>query len=150
MNSKFPLLDKFKTEFRFLLVGSWNTLFGYSIFVGSLFIFDDLLLIGSYSYLLAITCSHILGIINSFFFHKYFTFGSNEVGLEAFKEFFRFFNSYLITFILNLILIYIFVELFLFDALYAGALSIFICVIFTFFLLSKYSFKAKESRELNE
>lgn len=141
MNSKFPLFNKFKIEFKFLLVGTWNTLFGYSVFLLFLFIFEELISIRSNSYLLAITCSHIFGIINSFFFHKYFTFGSNKKGLEALKEFFRFFNTYLITFILNLVLIYIFVELFLLDPIYAGALSIVICVFFTFFLLSKYSFK---------
>ena len=43
------------------MVGSWNTLFGYSIFVGSLFIFDELLLISSYSYLLAIIIGGSLG-----------------------------------------------------------------------------------------
>ena len=89
MNSKFPLFNKFKIEFKFLLVGTWNTLFGYSVFLLFLFIFEELISIRSNSYLLAITCSHIFGIINSFFFHKYFTFGSNKKGLEALKEFFR-------------------------------------------------------------
>ena len=132
---------KFKTEIRFLLVGAWNTLFGYAIFFTFLNFFENFFGLERSAYVLGITFSHIFGTVNSFFTHKIFTFRSTEKGKEAFKEFLKFFNSYLFILLLNLVLIFLLVELTLLDPVYAGAISIPICVIVTFFLLSNYSFK---------
>jgi len=134
-------LIKFKIEIRFLLVGAWNTLFGYAIFFIFLNLFKNFFGLERSAYVLGITFSHIFGIVNSFFFHKFITFRSKEKGKEAFKEFLKFFNSYLLTFLINLVLIFFLVELILLDPVYAGAISIPICVVVTFFLLSNYSFK---------
>ena len=141
MKNNLLSLIKSKTEIRFLLVGAWNTLFGYSIFLIFLNLFENFFGLERSAYVLGITFSLIFGIVNSFFFHKYFTFRSKEKGKEAFKEFLKFFNSYLLTFILNLVLISFLVELVLLDPVYAAAISIPICVVVTFFLLSNYSFK---------
>jgi len=122
-------------------VGAWNTLFGYAIFLIFLNLFENFFGLERSAYVLGITFSHIFGIVNSFFFHKFFTFHSKEKGKEAFKEFLKFFNIYLLTFLLNLVLIFFLVELILFDPVYAGAISIPICAVVTFFLLSNYSFK---------
>lgn len=145
MKNKLLSQINFKTEIRFLLVGVWNTLFGYTIFFIFLNLFENFFGLERAAYVLGITFSHIFGIVNSFFFHKFFTFRSKEKGKEAFKEFFRFFNSYLLIFLLNLVLIFLLVELILFDPVYAGAISIPICVLVTFFLLSNYSFKKNKN-----
>ena len=133
-------LIKFKIEIRFLLVGAWNTLFGYLVFLLFLFLLEKIFNNERQIYSLSIAFSHLISVINSFIFHKVVTFVSKQKGLELVYEFRRFFNSYIITFLLNLSLISIQVELLSLNPRIAGAISLPIVTVVTFFLLSKYAF----------
>jgi putative flippase GtrA len=133
-------LIKSKTEIRFLLVGSWNTLFGYLVFLLFLFLLEKIFNNERQIYSLSLAFSHLISVINSFIFHKVVTFVSKQKGLEIVYEFRRFFNSYIITFLLNLSLISIQVELLSLNPRIAGAISLPIVTVVTFFLLSKYAF----------
>ena len=133
-------LIKSKTEIRFLLVGAWNTLFGYLVFLLFLFLLEKIFNNERQIYSLSIAFSHLISVINSFIFHKVVTFVSKQKGLELVYEFRRFFNSYIITFLLNLSLISIQVELLSLSPRIAGAISLPIVTVVTFFLLSKYAF----------
>ena len=135
------LLEKFKTEIRFILVGIWNTAFGYLIFLLFLFLFEKNLENERFVYIFSVVCGHFISVINSFIFHKFITFKSKQGGVEIVYEFIRFSNSYIVTFFLNLSLISFQVEYLNLDPKIAGAISIPLCVIVTYFLLSKYSFK---------
>ena len=141
MKNNLLSLIKSKTEIRFLLVGAWNTLFGYLVFLLFLFLLEKIFNNERQIYSLSIAFSHLISVINSFIFHKVVTFLSKQKGLEIVYEFRRFFNSYIITFLLNLSLISIQVELLSLDPRIAGAISLPIVTVVTFFLLSKYAFK---------
>jgi len=136
-------LEKFKTEIRFILVGIWNTAFGYLMLLLFLFLFEKNLENERLVYIFSVVCSHFISVVNSFISHKVITFESKQKGVEMVYEFLRFFNSYIITFLLNLSLISFQVELLNLDPRIAGALSIPICVVVTYFLLSKYSFRIR-------
>ena len=140
MKNNLLSLIKSKTEIRFLLVGAWNTLFGYLIFLLFLFLLEKIFNNERQIYSLSIAFSHLISVINSFIFHKVVTFVSKQKGLEIVYEFRRFFNSYIITFLLNLSLISIQVELLSLNPRIAGAISLPIVTVVTFFLLSKYAF----------
>ena len=140
MKNNLLSLIKSKTEIRFLLVGTWNTLFGYLVFLLFLFLLEKIFNNERQIYTLSITFSHLISVINSFIFHKVVTFVSKQKGLEIVYEFRRFFNSYIITFLLNLSLISIQVELLSLNPRIAGAISLPIVTVVTFFLLSKYAF----------
>ena len=140
MKNNLLSLIKSKTEIRFLLVGSWNTLFGYLVFLLFLFLLEKIFNNERQIYSLSIAFSHLISVINSFIFHKVVTFVSKQKGLEIVYEFRRFFNSYIITFLLNLSLISIQVELLSLNPRIAGAISLPIVTVVTFFLLSKYAF----------
>ena len=140
MKNNLLSLIKSKTEIRFLLVGIWNTLFGYLVFLLFLFLLEKIFNNERQIYSLSIAFSHLISVINSFIFHKVVTFVSKQKGLEIVYEFRRFFNSYIITFLLNLSLISIQVELLSLDPRIAGAISLPIVTVVTFFLLSKYAF----------
>ena len=133
-------LIKSKTEIRFLLVGAWNALFGYLVFLLFLFLLEKIFNNERQIYSLSIAFSHLISVINSFIFHKVVTFLSKQKGLEIVYEFRRFFNSYIITFLLNLSLISIQVELLSLNPKIAGAISLPKVTVVTFFLLSKYAF----------
>ncbi len=83
---------------KFCLVGILNTIVGYGIFFISLQFVN---------YLLALIVSHIIGVIHSFFWNKYWVFGSNK---NKIKEFLRFYSIYGIMLILNIILLFYFVS----------------------------------------
>ena len=140
MKNNLLSLIKSKTEIRFLLVGIWNTLFGYLVFLLFLFLLEKIFNNERQIYSLSIAFSHLISVINSFIFHKVVTFVSKQKGLEIVYEFRRFFNSYIITFLLNLSLISIQVELLSLNPKIAGAISLPIVTVVTFFLLSKYAF----------
>ena len=140
MKNNLLSLIKSKTEIKFLLVGTWNTLFGYLVFLLFLFLLEKIFNNERQIYSLSIAFSHLISVINSFIFHKVVTFVSKQKGLELVYEFRRFFNSYIITFLLNLSLISIQVELLSLNPRIAGAISLPIVTVVTFFLLSKYAF----------
>ena len=140
MKNNLLSLIKSKTEIRFLLVGSWNTLFGYLVFLLFLFLLEKIFNNERQIYSLSLAFSHLISVINSFIFHKVVTFVSKQKGLEIVYEFRRFFNSYIITFLLNLSLISIQVEFLSLNPKIAGAISLPIVTVVTFFLLSKYAF----------
>ena len=139
-NFLITFIQKFKTEIRFIFVGGWNTVFGYLVFLLFLFLLEKIFNNERQIYSLSIAFSHLISVINSFIFHKVVTFVSKQKGLELVYEFRRFFNSYIITFLLNLSLISIQVELLSLNPRIAGAISLPIVTVVTFFLLSKYAF----------
>ena len=140
MKNNLLSLIKSKTEIKFLLVGTWNTLFCYLVFLLFLFLLEKIFNNERQIYSLSIAFSHLISVFNSFIFHKVVTFVSKQKGLELVYEFRRFFNSYIITFLLNLSLISIQVELLSLNPRIAGAISLPIVTVVTFFLLSKYAF----------
>ena len=78
---------------KFILVGILNTLVGYLLFA--------LLIYLGVFYLLSLTVSHILAVIHSFLWNKYFTFKSkNEVKGEIIKFALVYTSIYLVNFLL--------------------------------------------------
>ena len=141
------LIQKFKIEIRFLIVGAWNTLFGIIVFILFLYFLERILVNERLTYLISIFLSHFIAVLNAYIFHKFFTFQSKEKGIAALHEFRRFSSSYLVTLILNLVIISFMVEFFEMQPEISGAISIPICVVITYFLLSKYSFKKVEKKQ---
>jgi len=130
-----------QTKWRFLLVGIWNTIFGYSAFVGLDILFTYLFPKRYLAYMSAAILSNILAIINAFIFHKYITFKSKVRGKAIIAEFVRFFSTYLFTMILGLILLPFFVEVMGIDPKISGALLIPVTVIISYFGHSRFSFR---------
>jgi putative flippase GtrA len=81
---------------RFVLVGVWNTIFGYLAFVTCDYLFERLFSPRSVAYMSAAVLSSILAIINAYIFHKHITFQSSVHGKGTLIEFARFFSTYLL------------------------------------------------------
>jgi putative flippase GtrA len=118
---------KHHVKLRFLIVGIWNTIFGYLVFIG----FDSL-----FTHLL----SKRYAIINAYIFHKYITFRSGIKGIGILFEFFRFSTTYLVTFCLSLILLPFFVEITYMTPKIAAAFVILCCTVISYLGHSKFSF----------
>jgi putative flippase GtrA len=135
------LLHRHQQKVRFVLVGFWNTIFGYLAFVSLDYLFNFLLAPRYVAYMLAAILANILAILNAYIFHKFVTFRSPLKGISIILEFTRFFSMYLFSFILGLILLPLFVELFYLDPKIAGALLIPITTIVSYFGHSRFSFR---------
>jgi len=135
------LLLNHQKKIRFILVGIWNTIFGYLVFVGLDILFTFLFPKRYLAYMSAAVLSNILAIVNAYIFHKYVTFQSQVRGKGIFMEFARFFSMYLFTMILGLILLPVFVEVFSIDPKISAGLLIPITVIISYLGHSRYSFR---------
>jgi putative flippase GtrA len=126
---------------RFLLVGLWNTIFGYLVFVGLDYLFNLFFSPRYVAYMSAAVLANIIAILNAYIFHKFVTFRSPLRGLAIIPEFVRFFSMYLFSFFLGLVLLPVFVEIFHLDPKIAGALLIPITVIISYLGHSRFSFR---------
>ena len=130
-----------QTKVRFVLVGVWNTIFGYLVFVGLDYLFNLFFSPRYVAYMSAAVLANIIAILNAYIFHKFVTFRSPLRGLAIIPEFVRFFSMYLFSFFLGLVLLPVFVELFHLDPKIAGALLIPITVIISYLGHSRFSFR---------
>lgn len=128
--------------FRFLMVGGFNTLFGFGLF--TLLIF----LLGHEKYQLALTGQYLLGSLVSFFTQKFFVFkkpsdsmGPNKKWL---KEYGKAIITWCIAYMFNSLLLKIFIEILTLPTLISQAISIVIVSILTYQLLYRFAFAPKK------
>jgi putative flippase GtrA len=137
----YDFLNKHQVKVRFLLVGVWNTIFGYLVYIGLYTLFTRFFAEQYIAYMTAMVLSNIVSIINAYIFHKYVTFKSSVKGKNIWFEFFKFSATYLFTFLISLILLPIFVEYFQFIPQFAGAVVILICTVISYWGHSRISFR---------
>ena len=130
-----------QTKVRFVLIGLWNTLFGYLLFVGLDYLFDLFFSPRYVAYMSAAVLANMIAILNAYIFHKFVTFRSPLRGLAIIPELVRFFSMYLFSFFLSLVLLPVFVELFHLDPKIAGALLVPITAIISYLGHSRFSFR---------
>jgi len=127
---------------RFVLVGVWNTIFGYLVFVAYDYFIERFFSPRYVAYMSAAVMSNILAIINAYIFHKYITFQSPVRGKGIIIEFARFFSTYLFSMILGLILLPVSVEVLGIAPRISAALLIPVTTIISYIGHSRFSFKA--------
>ena len=140
-NAVNALKNKHQVKVRFVLVGIWNSIFGYGIFCLFDTLFAWLLSSRSAAYMGAMVITQILGVINTYISHKYITFKSKTKGKAIIAEFFRFSTTYVVTLCLNLVLLPTFVEINHIHPKIAAAIIMIICAIISYFSHSMFSFR---------
>ena len=126
------LYDRHKEKIDFLLVGGWNTLFGYVVFLALYYLFADKI-----HYLIIFIVSNILSITNAYIGYKLFVFKTKGNYLQ---EYLRFYVVYGGAILLNLILLPITVEYFRFSPPIAQGGLMFLNVAFSFVGHKRFSF----------
>jgi len=137
------LINKHNTKVKFILVGIWNTIFGYLVFLLIYSLFTNIFTKIYFAYMYTMIISQIIATINAFIFHKYITFKSKVKGKKIIVEFFRFCLTYVVTFCLSLILLPFFVEVFKIQPQISAAIVILICTVISYFGHSRFSFRRK-------
>jgi putative flippase GtrA len=88
---------------KFGLVGILNTLIGYVSY---------LVLLDYTNYLLSLVVAHIIGVLHSYIWNRYWIFKSNNLKL---MEFIRFNSVYAVVLVTNMAILFLFVDIFDWD-----------------------------------
>lgn len=120
---------------RFVLVGGFNTVFGYALFAG----FE--LLLGAYTgYLVSLYVSFAIATMVAFILHRHFTYRVTGTGNIA-VDFLRFMGVYLISLLINTAALPLLVEVVGIPVLIAQALIVVITTLVSYFGHKLFSFR---------
>jgi len=137
-----------ETKARFVLVGMWNTIFSYLLFIALDYLFNLFFAPRYVAYMLAAVICNIVAVTIAYFLHKHFTFKSKTKGKDAFKEYIRFYMTYIFTSVVSLILLPIFVEILKFDPKISAAIIMSLLAVVSYISHRRFSFRPiKRGRE---
>ena len=120
---------------RFIVIGAFNTVFGYAVFA-TLFLIAG----RRVNYLLILVAAHFLSVANAFLWHRRVTFRSSS---HWPAEFVRFNVSYLGTLAFGLVALRILVGGLGYDPLIAGAFVTVSTVLVSYVLHRRFSFSSR-------
>jgi len=120
-------------KIRYMLIGGYNTFFGYSVFAILWLLWGE-----SLHYVVLLSISHIVAVTNAFFGYRIWVFRKKGGMLGDFA---RFNLVYLGTFIFNLLALPALIEMMGFHPLFAQALVVFVTVVASYLLHRRFSFK---------
>lgn len=136
-----PLIDKIfaiwfslNQKLRYLLVGGFNTVFGYAIFCLFQFLFDAKL-----HYLIILVLVYFISVSNSFINFRFFVFRSRG---HFWREYLKVNFVYLWHLIFNIILLYILKDRMHINIFVAQFICAIILVVIVYFAHKHFSFKA--------
>jgi putative flippase GtrA len=135
------LINSAQTQIRFILVGIWNTIFGYAVYIGLDYLFAFFFHKRYAAYMSAAVLANILAIANAYIFHKFITFRSDVRGKGIVWEFIRFYSTYLFSTVIGLVLLPFFVEALKIGPRISGALLLPITTVISYFGHSRFSFQ---------
>jgi len=120
-------------KIRYLIIGGWNTIFGYGVFAVLYFWLE-----GSIHYLFILSISYILSITNAYIGYKLFVFRTRG---NIFREYLRFYVIYGVSFLINLAVLPLLVELLSLNMYAAQAVVTIITIVGSYVLHKNFSFK---------
>lgn len=120
-------------KIRYLLVGGYNTVFGYTFFVLLLLMFQDRV-----HYLVLLVLSHVVSVTNAYVAYKLLVFRTKG---KWFQEYVRFNTVYLIVLLMNLITLPALVEIFSMNPVVGQAWFVVVTVTVSYLGHKHFSFK---------
>ena len=136
MNSIKKILNtwyKIPQAIRFILVGGYNTVFGYALFSALYFAIDN-----NIHYSLILFISYLISILNSFIVLKIFVFNTKGNWL---KECISTYISYIFLYPINALVLFISIDLYGLSAYIGQLIATIIMPIITYFVLKRFAFK---------
>lgn len=99
------------TKIRFLVIGAWNTAFGYGVFSLLYELFSRLFTVRYLAYTSAQVVGWVIAVANAYLLHRHVTFRSATKGRAAVLELLRFMQTYVAMFFFGLLLLPFLVEI---------------------------------------
>ena len=125
--------EQHSEKINYLLVGGWNTLFGFLAFALLYYWLGRAI-----HYVVLLVIANLLSISNAYISYKLFVF---RTAGNYLKEYLRFYVVYGVAFLLNIALLPLCVELFRLSPVIAQAGLMFINVVFSYFGHKNFSFR---------
>ena len=122
-------------KIRYLLVGLYNTFFGYLCFVIIFYNFSS-----TVSHPLLLGICHLIGTVNNFFSYKTFVFKTKN---SSVRNYFKFNLVYIFTFLINLTMFKLLTQVKGWNLYYSQALIVTVIAVVGYILNKYYSFSNK-------
>ncbi len=126
------LINKYREQWRYLIIGIWNTLFGYLLYTFFYYCFHKII-----HYVLLLIINYFFNILNNYICYKFLVFKTRG---NYVREYCRFLMVYGASILINLVLLPLFVEIFKVHPLVAQAIVGTFIVFITYFGHKKFSF----------
>lgn len=120
---------------RFLVVGGFNTVFGFLLFTGIELLFGRWI-----GYIVTLLISYVIAIIVAFILHRHVTYRVTGTG-NVIVDFLRFASVYLVAIAINLVALPLLVELAHFPPILAQALITIVTTLVSYFGHKLFSFR---------
>lgn len=130
---------KHKSKIAYLIVGGWNTLFGYGAFA-----FMYFLLSSRVHSTLILTISYVLSITNAFIGYKLFVFKTKG---NILREYIRFYVVYGGAFLVNLALLPLFMNVMMLSAYLSQALITMLTVVGSYIFHNRFTFRFQNNED---
>jgi len=122
-------------KIRYLIIGGWNTVFGYGVFAALYFWLEGLI-----HYLIVLSISYVLSITNAYIGYKLFVFRTRG---NILREYLRFYVVYGAAFLVNLATLPLFVEILKLNMYVAQGIVTIITILGSYVLHKNFSFRDK-------
>lgn len=125
-------LEQHGSKIAYLIVGGWNTVFGYGAFSLLYHLFSQ-----RFHFVFILIVSYVLSITNAYTGYKVFVFRTKG---NVLREYLRFYAVYGGSFLLNLILLPFFMNSLLLNAYISQAIIMAVTIIGSYVIHKKYTF----------
>ncbi len=125
-----------RKEVRYVLVGGWNTLFGWAVFV-----ILQLTVGATIGYMAVLVIAQVVSIINAYLGYRWLVF---RVQGSWWLDFFRFSTVYWIVFAVNLVALPLMVSVLGMNVIVAQTLFLVVTVIASYIAHNRFSFRRSE------
>jgi len=127
------VIDRHRSKIMYLLVGGWNTAFGYGSFV-LLYYFLSARIHAA----VILTLSYILSITNAYIGYKIFVFKTKG---NVMREYFRFYVVYGGAYVINLVFLPVFMRYMMLNAYVSQAVITVFVVVGSYIMHKNYTFR---------
>lgn len=135
------IYKRHEEKLKFLIIGGWNTLFGYLIFIAFYYFLNKII-----HYLILLVISYIVSITNAYLSYKFFVFKTKG---NYIRGYLRFYLVYGVAFLVNIALMPLFVEFIGVNPIIAQGIILFFTVSIGYISHKNYSFNVSAAKNLN-
>lgn len=128
-------ITKHEQKLRYLIIGGWNTVFGYGVFAGLYFWLE-----GSIHYLWILSISFVISVANAYLGYKLFVFKTQG---NIVSESLRVYLVYGVSFFFNLMMLPFLVEILHINIYFSQAFVIIVTIIGSYVMHKNFSFRLK-------
>ena len=125
---------QFPEKLRFILVGGYNTVLSYLLFIGFIFLLTEK---HDQS---ALFISYLLSSINSYLTQKYYVFGTPKISI---KEYLSCVSTWMTSYGINALLLFLLVNVLQLNVYIMQILCLVICAVFNYIVLKRFVFSKK-------